>query len=112
MKVRVPLYGSPQRSVVIDTDPSRRAVIGQDVFNPDGSLFELPAEDPGNTEIDLRLRQSDLERLRLAEEQFRLERDLAQERIDRALEISGIAGAVPYDPEVVTPAGTVVRTDD
>ena len=38
-KVRVPLWGSPQKAVAIDARATEGAVIGVNVWNPDGSLF-------------------------------------------------------------------------
>jgi hypothetical protein len=42
MKVKVPLFRSV-RSVIIDTDATSGAVLGENLFNPDGSLVDIDA---------------------------------------------------------------------
>lgn len=49
-KARVPQYGKPQGYVVVDTEATKGAVVGQNLYNADGSLYEPPAAAaPSNT---------------------------------------------------------------
>ena len=42
-RVRVPVYGRPTGYTVVDTDATAGAVIGTNLFNADGTLFDLAA---------------------------------------------------------------------
>ena len=42
-KVRVPVYGTPNKSTQIDPEATKGATVGRDLYNADGTLYEPPA---------------------------------------------------------------------
>lgn len=50
-KVRVPLYGSPQKSVTVNADATDGATVGVNLWNRDGTLFIPAAAGDGGSEV-------------------------------------------------------------